>query len=222
MLFFVWYNKTKDIMQTQSITLHQEVLPNYNNSRVSIPNRTLESPLFEEKAKVRISIENRYDILTDAAASEMSSGTIPNLSKICMDLYETFFNLDNVGNALQFMPVMNEIHSLSPNEVNRFMQNPVTNHVLVRNALMKVVLIHWKPGRQSDIHGHAKGGCLFKVLQGKVVENRYRPDGSETLLSTTTCRPGNMAYIDDSMAHHAVGNPFAESCISLHVYTPGL
>lgn len=30
-----------------------------------------------------------------------------------------------------------------------------------------------------------------------------------------------MAYIDDEMAYHAVGNPFDEPAISLHAYTSG-
>ena len=163
-----------------------------------------------------------YDILTENAREEMAAGTIPDLSKVCYELYRTFFSKQATGNALQFVPVLKGFEGLDPESTKRFIMNPQTNHVLVQNELLKVVLIHWKPGKHSSIHGHAKGGCVFKVLRGNVIEKRYTPDPEQQLLSATTCGAGSIAYIDDEMAHHAVGNPFGMSCISLHAYTPGI
>ena len=71
------------------------------------------------------------------------------------------------------------------------------------------------------MHGHAQGGCVFKVLKGSVQEKRYTPDAEQKLLATSRFEEQAMAYIDDEMAYHAVGNPFDEPAISLHVYTPG-
>ena len=73
-----------------------------------------------------------------------------------------------------------------------------------------------------DIHGHPAGGCVFKVLQGTIEEKRYTSTINPELIAISKYQKGNMAYIDDQMAYHAVGNPFSTSAISLHVYTPGL
>jgi predicted metal-dependent enzyme (double-stranded beta helix superfamily) len=93
----------------------------------------------------------------------------------------------------------------------------VTNHVLIRNKFIKVVLIHWKPGTESSLHGHPGGGCVFKVLHGQLREKRYVP-ATEKLMKVNKFQQGNTAYIDDKRAYHIVGNPFQSSAISIHAY----
>lgn len=163
-----------------------------------------------------------FKLLTDEAAAEMSRGTIPNLEQVCRDLYHTLLIHHTPYTALQFIPVLKKLTALHREEAEQFLKNPTTNHVLMQNDWLKVVLIHWKPGKVSSIHGHPSGGCVFKVLQGCLEEKRYSPDDSQQrLIGVSTLQSGGMAYIDDGMAYHAVGNPFGSSAISLHVYTPG-
>lgn len=45
------------------------------------------------------------------------------------------------------------------------------------------------------------------------------PDERQELLAVSNFNNTAMAYIDDEMAYHAVGNPFDEPAISLHAYT---
>lgn len=161
------------------------------------------------------------DILTKDALVEMDYYTIPDLSKVCLDLYQTFFEKESTNTATNFIPVLKEMENISPTALDIFELNQQTNHVLVENGLLKVVLIHWTPGQVSNIHGHAAGGCVFKVLKGSVEELRYTSDESPQLLASSTFHKGGMAYIDDRMGFHAVSNPFNSSAVTLHVYTPG-
>jgi predicted metal-dependent enzyme (double-stranded beta helix superfamily) len=163
----------------------------------------------------------QHELYTEAAASEMATGTIPDLRRICMLLNKTFGEQNRTQSALLSIPVLQELESLKQDEIDSFKQNQKTSHVLVENDLLKVVLIHWRPGKISSIHGHPKGGCVFKVLQGSVEELRYSTDASPKLLATSTYHAGSMAYIDDRIGYHAVGNPNNTSAISLHVYTTG-
>lgn len=160
-------------------------------------------------------------VLTAEAADAMRSGTIPNLEQLCRELNNTFLNKSEPHTALQFIPILKKLTAISDMEMEWFLMNPKTSHVLVKNDQLKVVLIHWTPDQFSSVHGHAQGGCVFKVLKGKVQEKRYTPDDNQHLLATGTFQAGSMAYIDDEMAYHAVGNPFDSSAVSLHVYTPG-
>jgi cysteine dioxygenase len=87
--------------------------------------------------------------------------------------------------------------------------------------MLKVVLIKWSGHESSNLHGHKKGGCIFKVLHGKVKEERYPNLTHKKLLSKCTYHPGNVAYIDDRMGLHIVKNPSAKVAMSIHLYTPG-
>jgi cysteine dioxygenase len=86
---------------------------------------------------------------------------------------------------------------------------------------MKIVLIHWKPGEVTDIHGHPRDGCVFKVLHGRIEELRYSTERKKNLIAKSEYHTGSLAYIDDSLGYHSVINYSEESAISIHVYTPG-
>ena len=169
-----------------------------------------------------VSVEEHENLINPNALYQMASGKLPDLWEICYRLYHSFFEKNALYNALQFIPILKENLSIDPLQLERFMENPETNHVLIQNDLLKVVLIHWKPGKYSNVHGHPAGGCVFRVLHGKIEEKRFTPDSNSDLLAVSTYERGGMGYIDDQMAYHAVGNPFSTSAISLHVYTPGV
>jgi predicted metal-dependent enzyme (double-stranded beta helix superfamily) len=157
-------------------------------------------------------------ILTPGVVFQMATGQIPDLWDVCMAMAGTFNEAHKVNSAMQFIPVMQNLQAPEQEQVKRFLKNPETRQVLISNDHLEVVLIHWKPGKVSEIHGHPRGGCLFKLLQGKLEEIRYTPEKSPKLLATTSYRSGSMAYIDDRIAYHQVGNPYGSPAISLHVY----
>lgn len=161
------------------------------------------------------------NLLTDEALTAIAQGGIPDLRRLCLDLYNTFLKPAEAYSAVQFIPILKQLGAIESSEARRFIHNPATKHVLVNNPLLKVVLLHWKPGTFSNVHGHPAGGCVFKVLKGRLREKRYTPNGSQRLMSVSTLQSGAMVYIDDDMAYHAVGNPYSTSAISLHVYTAG-
>ncbi len=158
------------------------------------------------------------EIFTEGTVRKMESGQLPDLWKACHQLVNTVRESDPGDTAIQMVPVMQRIESLAKEETVQFLKNPETRHVLVAAEQVEIVLIHWKPGKASDIHAHPGTGCLFKLLQGKLEELRYTPEPSPKLLGFNSLRNGNMAYIDDRIAHHQVGNPYGTSAISLHVY----
>ncbi len=160
-------------------------------------------------------------LLTEEALTEMERGGIPDLRQACFDLYRTLLKTTGAYSAAQLIPVLKQLEAFDSSEAKQFIQNPATRHILVNNPLLKVVLIHWKPGTFSRIHGHPAGGCGFKVLRGRLREKRYATDGSQRPLSVSTLQSGAITYIDDDMAYHAVGNPYKFPAISLHAYTPG-
>ena len=181
----------------------------------------------KKKKSLRVNVSQKKSIrqisplLTEEAETEIAWGGIPDLRKVCYELMGTFIGQSLPYSALQFAPILRQMEKIDQQEIATFLKNPKTNHVLVQNEWMKVVLIHWESGKYSSIHGHPEGGCVFKVLKGNLEEKRFSPSDHSKMTWVSYFQKGNMAYIDNEIAHHAVGNPFNAPAISIHVYTPG-
>ncbi|WP_258104545.1 cysteine dioxygenase family protein [Marinoscillum sp. MHG1-6] len=178
-----------------------------------------------------IQVSNRYpfssldvvnEMILPRANKAILNGHIPDLRFVLADLFESLNIANPPYSALQFLLVLQSVQDkIHPGMLHKFLSNPERNHVLIENELMKVVLIRWEKGFIGNIHGHPKGGCVFKVLRGSLEEMRYTKEESPKLLSVSVYQKDAMTYIDDRIGLHAVGNPFDEPAISLHVYTPG-
>ena len=160
----------------------------------------------------------REDPINQSMAFQMATGRLPDLREVCLELADTFINSSGPYSAMQFVPALKRLQTLNREQVKKFINNPQTRHILVSTDRFELVLNLWKPGKASEIHGHPGGGCVFKLLQGKLEELRYTPEHSPRLMATSSLRSGSMAYIDDSIAFHQVGNPYGSGAISLHAY----
>ena len=161
-----------------------------------------------------------FAFLSSETRKDIASGALPNLEKICFSLVDTFQVNNYPFKAVQFLDVLKNFE-LTKQEINQLVKHNSKKHVLIENQLLKVVLILWESNDTTSIHGHHAAGCVFKVLKGNLVETRYSPDSLLTPLATSKLTAGALAYIDDSMAYHAVKNSSKRIAISLHVYTPG-
>ncbi len=121
-----------------------------------------------------------------------------------------------VPRVLQLLSFLQHFE-LTKEAVQGIILNTETNTVLLDDEFMKISLIHWSPGKFSSIHGHPVGGCLLKVLHGEVNETRYDPQ-SCFITGSKALGVGNVAYIDDTIALHRVGNTSGSSAISIHAY----
>ena len=164
---------------------------------------------------------DQFPFFTEKAFMDMSLGKIPDFESLYHSLSEIPINDIAPLSAIQFLPALRKFNIDQVEEIKNFIDNPETNHVLVQNDLIKIVLIRWNPGDECNIHGHAERGCVFKVLVGKIVEKRFSADEEQIQLAQGTYKKDNIAYIDDLMGLHCVGNPFSEPAITLHMYTPG-
>ncbi len=157
-------------------------------------------------------------LLTPESQKEMRNGTIPDLTKFCHDLMDLEVKGATNITPVEFSDVFDSVKKFNQVDMSRFLNNPETNHVLLRNSFLKVVLIHWPAGRWSGVHGHPNGGGMFKVIKGSLKELRYNSADPRELLTTCIYKNGSKAFIDDRLAFHNVGNPFKGSAVTLHAY----
>ena len=168
---------------------------------------------------------NSRRLLTTEAFERMLRKEIPNVEHLCSELSQVIETMSSSAtqpiSALGFAPALSRFGLEDKRELDQFLQNPEAKQVLIQNGTLKLILIRWAPGESYHIHGHASGGCVFKVLYGSIVERRYTADDQKRLLAKNEYYPGNLTYIDDTMGYHDVANPGKHPAVTMHLYTPG-
>jgi len=90
--------------------------------------------------------------------------------------------------------------------------------LVFRNEDYELFVVSWMPGKGSTIHDHSKNGCLFKILRGELIEERY---SNEIKLENSTLFNGNdIGYIENEEGLHRMLNKTDEIVVSLHLYSP--
>jgi len=162
-----------------------------------------------------------HPVFTQKAFLDMTLKRIPDFEPLYENLLETDIPEGGPLSAIYFLDALRKFR-LSKEEIGQILNNPEGKHILAENELIKIVLIRWAPGDMAGIHGHAKGGCVLKVLHGEIAERRYSTDDKSLMLSQSRYFKDHIAYIDDVMGLHDVENNSGKYAISLHLYTPGI
>ena len=82
-------------------------------------------------------------------------------------------------------------------------------------------IITWAPGQKSSIHGHAKNGCIMKILCGELKEVKYANVNKRNLsIRSRIHKKNDISYIDDKIGYHFIKNNGEEVVVSLHIYSP--
>jgi cysteine dioxygenase len=91
--------------------------------------------------------------------------------------------------------------------------------LVFRNEDYELFIVSWMPGKGSSIHDHSKNGCLFKILRGELIEERYSMNEIK-LESSTLFNENNIGYIENEEGLHRMLNKTEEIVVSLHLYSP--
>ena len=85
------------------------------------------------------------------------------------------------------------------------------------NNNFAIYIISWNNFQSSSIHSHPKNGCLLKVLEGVLIEKRYKHD---RLIKNNKLEKNNVSYIHDNIATHKILNNNNFPVYSIHIYSP--
>lgn len=91
------------------------------------------------------------------------------------------------------------------------------------DGLFNLLLLVWGPKQFSEIHNHGGSMCFFRVMEGRILEDRFEPSGtSPDPISSHDLGVGDTGFICDTVAIHKMTNPDPmHPAMSLHVYIPG-
>jgi hypothetical protein len=87
-----------------------------------------------------------------------------------------------------------------------------------------LLLLCWKPGRESAIHDHPCDGCFVKTLRGCIRETRYHCNATTNEITQGVTKfycEDQVSFMNDEIGLHKIGNPNdITGAVSLHLYTP--
>ena len=92
-------------------------------------------------------------------------------------------------------------------------------NLIYRNEDFELFVITWNVNQYSNIHDHSSNGCLFKILEGSILEKQYDINTKKHFNSDTYYK-NDIAYIDNNLYYHKMLNIFKKPCVSLHLYSP--
>ncbi len=104
----------------------------------------------------------------------------------------------------------------------RFQEECYARNTVLLNAQCELVVICWQPGQMSAIHDHGSSYCLYLIVEGVMIEERYRlRDGvPEKFDERSFARGGITIAAGDSV--HRINNRGEKPLVTVHIYSPPL
>lgn len=88
------------------------------------------------------------------------------------------------------------------------------SNTLYRTDKFEIRLLCWKPLQETSRHPHPENGCLMKIIQGRLIEEKFIHNSSiETIYNK-----GEVGYIKASESH--ILKNLGTDSVSLHIYAP--
>ena len=95
-----------------------------------------------------------------------------------------------------------------------------TRNCIHRTDEYELILLCWKKGDTTAIHGHDGQDCWVYQLEGKLNEIRYNKNESGDLIEKKRMQllPGNLTFMSNIMDYHKLSNETNDRAMTLHVY----
>jgi len=88
-----------------------------------------------------------------------------------------------------------------------------------RTSTYELILICWKPGDQSPVHGHDEQKCWVHQVDGTLKEDRFNEENGELVhCNSMELSPGTLSYMEDRMGYHSLTNRSTQRAMTLHLY----
>ncbi len=107
---------------------------------------------------------------------------------------------------------------LTLEQLKFFKDSQYCRNLILKSPNMEVLLVCWRPGQGTPLHGHGPSDGVVLILEGEMTNESYLPDGNiETEVFTT----GQMIHSPVGTKHVMVNKSDAD-VVSFHIYAPPL
>ena len=141
-----------------------------------------------------------------------------------MNLHELFqsikdnIKLDNNFNIRHLYKFLNSYNGTDWKTYRKVDETKYNQIFVDGNDDFDMYIITWNKYQQSQIHNHPKNGCIYKILEGHLIEENY--DNNVRLSGFKSLFENFVGYIDDYIYLHKMVNDTNKVAVSLHIYSP--
>lgn len=115
-----------------------------------------------------------------------------------------------------------DLKTLDLTGYRRFQDECYARNTVLLNAQCELVVICWEPGQMSAVHDHGSSYCLYLVVEGVMVEERYRlRDGKPEPVDERSFRRGDITIAAGDSVHR-INNRGENRLVTVHIYSPPL
>lgn len=115
-----------------------------------------------------------------------------------------------------------DLKTLDLSGYRRFQDECYARNTVLLNDQCELVVICWQPGQMSAIHDHGSSYCLYLVVEGVMVEERYRlKDGKPEKLDERSFGRGDITIAKGDSVHR-INNRGEKQLVTVHIYSPPL
>lgn len=100
-----------------------------------------------------------------------------------------------------------------------FKEDGYARNCIIKTPKFELILICWKKGDRTPIHGHDKQKCWVYLVDGEMTELRYKYDNGKLSESNRQqMKSRDLTYMQDSMGYHLLKNSEEQKAMTLHLY----
>jgi cysteine dioxygenase len=115
-----------------------------------------------------------------------------------------------------------DLKTLDLSGYRRFQDECYARNTVLLNGQCELVVICWQPGQMSAIHDHGSSYCLYLVIEGTMVEERYRlKDGKPEKTDERSFKRGDITIAAGDSVHR-INNRTGKDLVTVHIYSPPL
>tara|TARA_Y100000991_G_scaffold207558_1_gene185744 strand:+ start:446 stop:913 length:468 start_codon:yes stop_codon:yes gene_type:complete len=126
-----------------------------------------------------------------------------------------------INNNLLLNNVKNILLSYSGSDWENYVELSSTKYLkknICQTELYDMYVITWDKNQVSPIHDHSSKGCVYKILEGKIVESIY--DKNLNFRFKNIVQKNDCGCICNDIGYHSMNNSHDDICVSLHIYSP--
>ncbi len=103
-------------------------------------------------------------------------------------------------------------------DLKHFQDHQYTRHLVLRTNNVEIIVVCWRPGQGSPIHGHGPSDAIEVILEGTLSYTNYYPDGRTV---SGILQAGDISHTPVGVKHQ-IANNANEELVTLHIYSPPL
>lgn len=127
-----------------------------------------------------------------------------------------------ISDAEDFVKIAKNMH-IPVEDFKKYMywkDEDYSRNCIIKTDEFELILLCWKKGNITSIHGHDNQKCWIYQVDGEMTEIRYKQDseGKLTECNRILLTPGKLCYMHDTMGYHLLKNHTDKKAMTLHLY----